>query len=90
MEVPFPPLQENAMTILQMQEAIMAKGWQFKEHVFNDGNPHNCFIEFTQDKSPFALSDSPKPKDRVGWGRFPRQMAWQMAYGKIIEGNKTE
>lgn len=78
------------MTIEQMQQAIADLGWQWKEHIFNDGKYANCMIQFTQDKSPHALSAPPYPKDSVGWGRYRRQHAWEMAYAKIVEGVDTK
>ena len=72
------------MTIFQMQNKILALGWQFQEHVYNDGLEDNCSIEFTQDKSPHALSKYPRPDDCVGWGRFVRQYAWEMAYDSLV------
>jgi hypothetical protein len=72
------------MGILEMQGVIQGLGWQWQELVFNDGSANNCMIEFTQDKSPHALSEYPRPKDRLGWGRFPREKAWQMAYDYIV------
>lgn len=77
------------MTITEMQNAILAKGWQFTEHVFNDGNYRNCMVNFTRHESPHAFSIEqrykmgPRPKV-VGWGRFHRQEAWERAYQTIV------
>jgi hypothetical protein len=82
------------MTIQQMQDEIIAAGWQFQENVFNDDNPRNCYIQFSKSKSPHVFSiprehDSPlwdERKGMKGWGRYERQHAWEMAYNLIIRG----
>ena len=81
------------MTILEMQQAIQAEGWQWVERVFNDGTAFvgsndNCMISLTKDKSPTALifKDGVKPPaDLIGWGRFPRAYCWHEAYRVIVE-----
>lgn len=80
--------RRKQMTIAQMQNVILGLGWQFQEQVFNDGKPNNCMIDFSRDKSPHAL-DSPKAADCIGWGRFPRQECWQMAYDAITTKYNT-
>lgn len=76
------------MTIEQMQEAILRDGWQYREQVFNDEHWADCSLEFTRDKSPHALSNYPRPKDCIGWGRFTRSHAWLQAYTAIIVDRK--
>jgi hypothetical protein len=74
------------VTILEMQDVILARGWQFVEHVFNDDccGLENCFIQLTQDKDPLALTKYPRPTDCIGWGRFRREVAWLKAYHAIV------
>jgi hypothetical protein len=67
------------MNLEKIQAAFMAAGFQWKEHIYNDGKAE-CSIEFTRDTSPHALSEFPRPKDCVGWGRFDRWWAWAQAY----------
>ncbi len=81
------------MTIEQMQNAILAAGYQFQENIFNDGNNQNCYIRFTLCKSPHYFSDfdiqnewrEAGNTDEWGWGRFERSHAWRQAYAAIIE-----
>ena len=67
------------MDLEKIQRAFQSAGYQWTEHIYNDGN-QECSIEFTQDRSPHALSTFPKPADCVGWGRFSRRWAWVQAY----------
>ena len=73
------------MTIQEMQEAILAKGWQFQEHVFNDGSYGNCHLELTDSKDPLSLL-SMLSEGRIAWGRFERNYCWTRAYRWIILG----
>jgi len=77
------------MTILEMQEELLANGWQWREYVFNDHLSGNCRIELTQHPSPHAFDiESRCGMDPIpyviGWGRFSRQVCWEMAYTAII------
>ncbi len=81
------------MTIEEMQNAILAKGWQFCERIFNDGNAENCSINLTKDKSPLALhfrDGVAPPGDCVGWGRFSRRACWQAAYRHCVDGRELD
>lgn len=73
------------VTIEIMQNAIIALGWSFKEIIYNDGLLGDCFIEFTQDKK-HQWGTYPLPQDCLGWGRYRRQVAWEMAYVWIVKG----
>lgn len=75
------------MTIPEMQEAILLLGWQFHEHVFLD---RTTYIEFTQDRGNLVFNEYPRPADCVGWGRFPREQAWRMAYDYIVKGVRNQ
>ena len=68
------------MTILKIQEAFKKAGFQWVERIYNDEIPHDCYIELTRDRSAVSLSEYPRPKDCVGWGRFSRQSCWDQAY----------
>ena len=76
------------MSILDMQAAIKAAGWQWQEHVFNDGLAADCFIEFTKTTDPHVFGMHPRPDDSIGWGRFTQQSCWQQAYAYIILGDR--
>jgi hypothetical protein len=87
------------MTVAEMQERILELGWQFEEHVFNDGNPANCYVRFCRDRSPHVFGsyavDCKDPQlraaieDIIGWGRFSRQYAWEQAYDRIMERERA-
>jgi hypothetical protein len=64
------------LEIANLQQELVDLGWQFRETVFNDGMPNNCFLQVTRDKSPTAFADY---KDVLGWGRFKRLLCWQQA-----------
>ena len=68
------------MTIEQMQNVIMSKGYQWVEHIFNDDLP-KCSIKFTLDKSPHYFTKN--VMGDFGWGRFERYEAWKQAYDHI-------
>ena len=78
------------MTITEIQDRLMALGWQWQEHVFNDGMHSDCFLRMTREKWCHAFSywskeEKPdKEVDRIrdtviGWGRFSRQYCWEQA-----------
>lgn len=46
---------KSSMRIAYIQEQITNLNYQFSEHIFNDGNPMNCMIEFTLCKQPQHL-----------------------------------
>ncbi len=80
------------MNILEMQEAILADGWRFTETTFNDGSG-DTYIELSQTQEGFIglgvkmsydKHGNSLPLDEVGWGRYPRQQAWEKAYQYII------
>lgn len=84
------------MTIPDMQQAILDAGWQFEEHIFNDGGP-DCYVNFSNSKSPHVFGvypiDEASRKERdgvIGWGRFWRQDAWERAYAVIITSGRYD
>ena len=76
-------------TILKIQQAFQEAGYQWTEHIYNDGSPWNCSLQFTRDRSPHALHTYPRPDDCVGWGRFERLHAWLQA-GEWLEKQLAE
>jgi len=76
------------VTIAQMQDEIAAAGWQWLEHVFNDGMglAFNCFVKLSKRREPQVFTDPAfRDPDEVGWGRFNRHWAWQQAYDYVME-----
>ena len=77
----------SKITIDEIQAELRKLGWQWIEHIFNDGMSE-CYIILTQDKSPHALTTFPRPDDCMGWGRFNRHYCWHCAYDRIVLGLK--
>jgi len=63
--------------IARIQQRFLDAGFQFNEHVFNDGHWRNCHISVTESQNPHAFR--PVRAKTVGWGRFDRFDAWEMA-----------
>lgn len=81
--------------IPQMQDAIRAKGYQWVEHIFNDGRQDDCILWFSLSRNPHALNDHPAyaeylDPNRLGWGRYPRYSAWRQAYDYLVLGIREE
>lgn len=74
------------LTIEEMQDAIRKAGWQWEEHVYNDGLPNDCSVMFTKSKNPLYFIEH--PMGDIGWGRFQRRYAWLQAYEVIIVERK--
>jgi len=71
------------MNILTIQQRFIDAGFQYLEHIFNDGKA-NCYIKFSRCQSPHHFDDCSSKdcvyrKNDVGWGRFSREEAWRMA-----------
>lgn len=64
------------MDILAVQQRFIDAGYQFTEHIFNDGSPNDCWIQFAKDKNPSFLSER---VGDCGWGRFSRMSCWRQA-----------
>ena len=72
-------LTKDEIEIVLAQRRIRELGYQWEEHVFNDGfGPGaDCSVDFTKEKNPNYFTD-----DRlglIGWGRFSRIRCWQSA-----------
>ena len=81
----------DQLTLADLQEAIRERGWQWVERIYNDWMAREfreCSIELTQDKSPHALSERPRPGDTIGWGRFTQRQCWCAAYRWIVRGER--
>ena len=75
---PAPP----AVDILAVQQKFIDAGYQWEEHVYNDGIYNdglniNCSIQFTKDTDPFYFSHH--VVGDFGWGRFSRESCWGQA-----------
>ncbi len=75
-------------TIAEMQEAIRNKGFQWIEHVFNDGHPNDCIIYLTKSKDGHYFGKH--QCGDIGWGRYRRQAAWEMAFQTIVVEGKYD
>lgn len=65
------------MDILAVQQRFIDAGYQFIEHVYNDGYWANCSLVFTKSKEPTYLLRH--PIGDFGWGRFQRMECWRYA-----------
>lgn len=70
-------------TIAEIQNRFIKAGFQFQEHIYNDGHERDCSIEFTRcrNRHHFGAGRCMKCDNigEVGWGRFPRLIAWSYA-----------
>lgn len=64
------------MDILAVQQRLIDAGYQFVEHVYNDGNPRNCFVAITKDTNYTFNFENHFSRGGHGWGRFDRQRTW--------------
>lgn len=70
---------QEIVRIAEIQEAFRSAGYQWIEHIFNDGHyVGECSIKFTRSKEPNYFTDY--PVGDFGWGRYTRIAAWSMAY----------
>jgi len=86
-------MESQTMAIADMQEAIYKAGYQWEEHVFLTDSLYqdttDVVIKFSKSKSPhaFDLHHAEYDHEITGWGRFPRHIAWSMAYERLINDN---
>lgn len=78
-------------SIEDCQAYVASCGYQWLEHVFNDGGKpgkgDDCYLRITQDKSPHAIN---KGYSVFGWGRMPRLTCWQEACNHVLLEQATE
>lgn len=70
----------------EVQDALMMRGYQWVEHVFNDGHVYNCLIYISRDTTPtiFNIGSADYDASKIlGWGRFPRQTCWMYVWEYI-------
>lgn len=73
------------MTIAQIQDEFIKDGFQFMEHVFNDGSERNCYVRFTKTTYHSAFNPGEERQPDIGWGRYNRQLCWQRAWTWLQE-----
>lgn len=69
----------EAARIFTIQKEFADFGFQWIEHIFNDGRYNNCRIYFTMSQHPSYFREF-SINGEVGWGRFERADAWNQAY----------
>lgn len=62
------------MDILAVQQRVIDAGFQFREHIFNDGWDRNCVVYIAKKHTSLFVDG----QHEWGWGRFPRHDAWRM------------
>jgi hypothetical protein len=80
------------MNVLEMQNAIISKGYVFVEQTFPNGDVSIHFKE-TDEFNPYKDYDGCYRDEhgwKLGWGRFQRERAWRMAYEWIVLGKREE
>ena len=82
-------MQIQDLSIDQIQEAIMENGWRFHEVTNHDGTTK---IEFSRSANPncFDISSDDYDVHLRGWGTYPRQEAWEMAYESLMGKDQVE
>jgi hypothetical protein len=78
---------EEMTEIARIQGEFKRNGWQWNEQVYNDGSPDDCSIAFSMETNPTYLSE--RVTGDYGWGRFPRLVAWKLAYAALIRDSKA-
>ena len=69
--------KKKEMNILEIQQRFKDNGFQWKEQIYNDGSVNDCFLDFSLSKNPHYFSNN--TFGEIGWGRFPRIVAWNKA-----------
>ncbi len=64
------------MDILAVQQRLIDNGYQFIEHIFNDGSKRNCFVMITKDTYVDFSCENHFLYGELGWGRFERHQVW--------------
>ena len=82
-------MQTQDLSIDQIQDAIMESGWRFHEIANHDGTTK---IEFSRSSKPncFDIHSDDYDVHLRGWGTYPRQDAWEMAYESLIGKDSVE
>jgi len=73
------------MTIEEIQKEISDLGYQWREHIFNDGLGAECLLKISRSRNPMDIADD---RDNVGWGRYRREYCWIEALKYARNENK--
>lgn len=66
-------LQPRIPSVQEIQLLVLEAGYQWVEHIYNDGGVADCSLSLTKDRDPVALLERP-PQMRCG--RFSRHVCW--------------
>ena len=72
-------LDSEDIKIILAQKEIKALGYQWQEHIYNDGISE-CSVDFAKGTDPCTFMDG---KDDFGWGRLSRAQCWEQALDRI-------
>lgn len=72
-------------SVARWQRAISERGYRWLEITFDNGE---AYIRFSKESNPLVFSDFNDPNE-LGWGRFPREEAWQKAFIYIVLGTRS-
>lgn len=69
------------MDILAVQQRLIDNGYQFIEHIYNDGMMRddglvNCYVAITKEKVRHFDFENHFTWGGVSWGRFTRHQVW--------------
>ena len=78
------------MDILAVQQRFIDAGYQFQEHIYNDGKACNCSIKFAKSKDPQVFSVGNNLLGDFGWGRYSRMSCWRQAAEYLDEQEQKE
>jgi hypothetical protein len=86
---PVTPENRSNLSVPEIQQKFYQAGYQWIEHIFNDGNSYNdCYIRITKHTCPLALGRY--ESGEVGWGRFGREYCWREAYQWLLTQDKED
>lgn len=68
----------DIIRIARIQDRFREAGFQWIEHIYNDGLHQDCSIKMTTSYMPTYFTKHRVTGD-LAWGRFPRIVAWQKA-----------
>lgn len=71
-------LRRHRPSVHEIQLLVRAAGYQWLEHIFNDGGPE-CSLTLTRSPIPLAF-DEPPDESRIRCGRFSREVCWLDVY----------
>jgi hypothetical protein len=78
-------VKDDLSRIAEMQEELLGLGWQFLEHVFNDGEKKNCLLLVCKSDNPTSFNQPWASSKVLAFGRLPRLEAWWKAMEAVRE-----